>query len=576
MIRRRRLPLLVVTAVAIPLALWVGPALVWRSLPLDGEPPSDGLARVAGALHVHTTLSDGTGAPEYVVQAGREAGLSFLVITDHNTNGAARSLDGYRDGMLVLVGAELSTHQGHLLGLGMRPSRFPFAPDASGALDDVRYLGGVAFAAHPTSRRDALAWSGWELAGPWGLEVLNMDSLWRRASWPTLLGGLVTYPFNSIYALANGLDRPRAALARWDTLLGRRDVAGLAGVDAHGSLFGQHEYLPELPSYGSLFRVLRTYVVLNAPLTGEPARDVRAVRDALARGRSYMAMDALAPADGFFFDAARGNETWRMGDTVPPAPDLLLRAGGRLPRGARIELYRDGQRIADGRGTLEFPASVPGTYRIEVGVAGWDIPWVLSNPIYVYGAAEAAARARRAAWPVEPPSPAVARTLDAFETGSALAAESDAGTWVDPEVRVPSTRAPGAAAARLHFRFAEPRPDRSAIWGALVDRSRRDLSRDSGLVFDIRADGVYRVWVGLWEERPGQVGDEPDWWLSSVRTSTAWRRQAIPFQRLHPAGNNVDRKLDLRRVVGLVFHIDPGTDEFAAEGKVWFDRLGAY
>ena len=568
--------MLVAPAVAVPLALWVGPALVWRPPPLDGEPPRDGLVRIAGALHVHTTLSDGAGSPAHVVQAGREAGLSFLVITDHNPNGAARSLEEYSDGMLVLAGAELSTHQGHLLGLGMRPSTFPFAPDAPDALDDVRHLGGAAFAAHPASPRDALAWTGWDLAGPWGLEVLNMDSLWRRASLPALLGGLAAYPFNPVFALAHGLDRPSAVLARWDALLGRRDVAGIAGVDAHGSLIGHQEYLPEFPSYNSLFRMLQTYVVLDSPLTGDAARDAGEVRDALARGRSYMAMEALAPADGFFFHAARGNETWRMGDTVPPAPGLHLRSGGRLPRGARIELYRDGKRVADGHGTLEFPARVPGAYRIEVGVEGWDIPWVLSNPIYVYGAAEAAVRARRAAWPAEPPLPALVRNLDAFENESSLAAESDAGTWVNPEVRVASERIPGAAAARLHFRFAEPGSGRSAIWGALVDRARRDLSGDSGLLFDIKADGVYRIRVGLWEERPGQAGDEPDWWLSTVRTSTGWRRHAIPFDRLHPARNNVDRTLDLRRVVGLVFHIDPATEEFVPEGQVWFDRLGTY
>ena len=563
-------------AIAIPAALWVVPALLWQSPPLDGELPRDGLTRIAGAVHVHTTLSDGSGTPESVVQAGRKAGLSFLVITDHNTYRAAPSLEGYRDGMLVLVGAELSTHQGHLLGLGMKPLTFPVAPDARDALDDVRHLGGAAFAAHPASPREALAWSGWELEGPWGLEVLNMDSLWRRASWPALLRGLVAYPFDSVYAAAHGLDRPAAALARWDALLSRRDVAGLAGVDAHGSLIGQHEYLPELPSYSSLFRVLRTYVVLDSPLTAEPARDARAVRDALAAGRAYMAMEAIAPADGFFFHAARRNETWRMGDTVPPGPDLLLRAGGRLPRDARIALYRDGMPVADARGTLEFQARVPGTYRIEVSVAGWDIPWVLSNPIYVYGAAEAAVRARRAAWPVEAPSPALARVLDVFDKESKLAAESDAGTWVDLEVKVASERFPGEAGARLHFRFAQPRPDRAAIWGALVDRSRRDLSRDSGLVFDVRGDGEYRVWVGFWVERTDQVGDEPDWWLSTVRTSTRWRRQTIPFERLRPAGNNVDAELDLRRIVGLVFHIDPATDEFATEGQVWFDRLGTY
>ena len=565
MIRGRRPWLFLAPALVAPLVLWVGPALVWRPPPLEGEPPRDGMDRIPGVVHVHTTHSDGAGAPEYVVEAAREAGLSFLLITDHNSD-AARSLAGYRDGVLVLVGAEISTHQGHLLGLGMQPLAFPLAVDARNALDDVHHLGGAAFVAHPTSPRDDLAWRGWELDGPWGLEVLNLDSLWRQASWPALLRGGVAYPFDPVRAIASGLDRSGAAVARWDALLRRRDAAGLAGVDAHG-----------FPSYDTLFRVLRNYVLLDSPLSGEAARDAVAVRGALTRGRSYMVLEALAPADGFFFHAARENETWEMGDTVAPAPDLLLRAGGRLPRGARIELYRNGERIATGQGAFEALARGPGAYRVEVRLAGWDVPWILSNPIYVYGAAEAIVRAHRSEWPpVVPPPPALARTRDAFENGSALVAESDAGTWVDPDVRVASERTLGGVVARLHFCLARPRPDRSVVWGALVDRSRRDLSHDSGLVFDIRADGVYRIWVGLWEERRGQVGGEPDWWQSSVRTSTEWRRHTIPFERLYSADTNVDRMLDLRRIVGLVFYIDPGTNDPVTEGSVWFDRLGTY
>ena len=567
MTRRHRVGLLAALAVAAlaVAALWGLPALLWQPPPLEGEAPRDGLVRVSGVAHVHTTLSDGTGAPARVEQAAREAGLSFLVITDHDT-AAARPLSGYRDGVLVLVGAELSTHQGHLLGLGMRPLSFPPGVDARNALDDVHHLGGAAFVAHPTSPRDHLGWSGWELEGPWGLEVLNLDSLWRQASWAAVLGGLVAYPFDPVYALASGLDRPRAAIERWDALLRRRDVAGLAGVDAHG-----------FPSYETLFRVLRNYVLLDSPLSGDAARDAAAVREALARGRSYMALEALGPAGGFFFHAVRGNETWQMGDTVAPAPDLRLRAGGRLPRGARVELYRNGERIAAGPGAIEVPAARPGAYRVEVRVAGWDAPWILSNPIHVHGGVETAVRAHRARWPpLAPPPPALARALGAFEAGSALAAESDAGTWVDPDVRVSSERIPGGAAARLRFCLARPRPDPSAVWGALVERSPRDLSRDSGLVFDVRADGEYRIWVALWEERRDEPGGEPDWWQSSVRTSTEWRRHAIPFERLYPAGTNVDRELDLRRIVGLVFYIDPATDDPVTEGSVWLDRLGAY
>ena len=548
----------------IPAALAVGPALTWRPPPLEGGPPRDGWARVPGAMHIHTTRSDGAGTPEEVARAAAEAGLGFVVITDHNTD-AARSIAGYRDGVLVLVGAELSTHQGHLLGLGMRPLAFPPAADARNALDDVHHLGGAAFAAHPTSPRGDLEWSGWALPGGWGLEVLNLDTQWRRASWPTLLGGLAAYPFDPAYALATLLDRPAAMIARWDALLRRRDAAGLAGVDAHG-----------FPSYASLFRALRNYVLLEAPPSGEAARDAAAIHDALARGRSYMAVDAIAPAGGFFFHAARGGETWRMGDTVAPAPGLVLRAGGRLPRGARVELFRNGERIAAGEGGVETASRGPGAYRVEVRVPGWDVPWVLSNPIYVHGAVETAVRARRAAWPpAAPPPPAPARALDAFDDGSPLAAESDAASWVDPDMRVAAERAPGGAGARLRFRLAQPPPEPALVWAALVDRSRRDLSRHTGLVFDVRADGRYRVWVGLWEERDDRIGvEDPDWWQTSFRTATHWRRHAIPFERLFPVDGGLDGVLDLRRIMGLVFYVDPRTAD--AGGSIRIEGLGVY
>ena len=549
--------------VIIPAVLWVGPALVWRPPPMVGEAPRDGWVRVPGVVHVHTTLSDGAGTPEHVARAARRAGVSFVAITDHDTD-AARSFSGYRDGVLVLVGAEISTHQGHLLGLGMRPLAFPPGVDARNALDDVHHLGGAAFAAHPTSPRDELAWHGWDLGGGWGLEVLSADSQWRRASWPALLGALLAYPFDPAYAMAKGLRRPGDVIARWDALLRRRAAPGLAGVDAH-----------RFPSYENLFRVLRNHVLLDSPLPDESARAAAAVHDALARGRSYMAVDAIAPAGGFFFRAVRGNETWQMGDTVAPAAGLVLRAGGRLPRGARVELYRNGERVAAGRGAVEAPARRPGVYRVEVRAAGWEVPWVLSNPIYVHDAVDAVVRARRAAWPPPAPlPPSDARSLGAFAAGSALAAESFPGTWVDPEVRVAAERAAGERAARLRFRLTQPRPHPSAVWGALVERSHRDLSRDAGLVFDVKADGVYRVWIGLWEERDEDPGGEPDWWQTSVRTSTAWRRHAIPFERLHPAATNVDRVFDRRRVVGLVLYIDPRTDD--TQGSVRFERLGVY
>ena len=92
--------------------------------PVSGDEPDDGYTRVAGVVHVHTTLSDGGGTPDEVVAAAQRAGLGFLAITDHN-NLDAKPVEGYHGGVLVLVGSELSTTAGHLLGLGIAGPGLP-------------------------------------------------------------------------------------------------------------------------------------------------------------------------------------------------------------------------------------------------------------------------------------------------------------------------------------------------------------------------------------------------------------------------------------------------------------------
>lgn len=74
-------------------------------------------------LHLHSTASDGTSAPEVVVLAARDAGLRALALTDHDT------IDGVSDardaatavGIDLVPGVELSAYEGsievHILGL---------------------------------------------------------------------------------------------------------------------------------------------------------------------------------------------------------------------------------------------------------------------------------------------------------------------------------------------------------------------------------------------------------------------------------------------------------------------------
>src|SRR5262249_2368911 len=138
------------------------------------------------------------------------------------------------------------------------------------------------------------------------------------------------------------------------------------------------------PAYEALFSVAREHVLLDKPLTGDAAADGRAIVEALGRGRSYVGLDALAPADGFSFVAEAGGRRGAMGETIAPDPPPVLRAGGQLPAGARLRLLRDGRVLKEGEGPLEVTAPGPGVYRVEAFVSGEEVPWVLSNPIYVF------------------------------------------------------------------------------------------------------------------------------------------------------------------------------------------------
>ncbi len=550
-------------------------AALWRPLALTGAEPADGFTRVAGVVHVHTTASDGTGTPQAVAATAEALGLNFLGITDHN-NLDAKEVEGYHGTTVVMVGVEASTQSGHLLGLGIPDPAFRFSGDAADALDDVRLLGGAAFAAHPLSAREDFRWTGWDLPGPWGIELLNADSQWREAGYWSLLKSASLYALNPRYALLQSLSAPRSALERWDALLAERDVPGIAGADAHARIPIRKDAALRVPSYASLFGLFRNHVLLEAPLEGEPRRDGRAIVEALARGRSYVGVDALAPASGFSFVAEAGSDRWTMGDTVSPRPGLRLRAGGRAPRGARFALLRGGHEVGQGDGTVALEAVDPGVYRVEVRVPGWDVPWILSNPIYVFPPDAAEKRRQRGAWPPEPAAPAAAAVVDSFDSGTVFRPAFDPRSYLAAPLVDPVGGADGKGAARLQFRLGVPDPGYPHTYCAMVNEQDRDLTARSGLVFGIKGDGVYRIWAQVRDRNPASADDGLEYWFTSVRTSTEWRRVAVPFARLRSINKRTDGRLDLDKVRAVVFVIDRGAEKPGSQGKIWIDDLGVY
>jgi hypothetical protein len=386
------------------------------------------------------------------------------------------------------------------------------------------------------------------------------------------------YRLNPGYALLQALRPPDEALRRWDEMLARRDVVGLAGSDAHSRLAVTKTRTLRFPSYESLFEQARNHLLLDRPLTGEAGADRVAVKDAFRRGRFYLGLDALATAETFRFTIeGRPGERWTMGDHVPAREGgLRAVAGGRTPRGTRLVLLRDGQAVGEGREALEIALPGAGVYRVEARVPGWPVPWVITNPIYVHDEPTREARRLAAAWPAPPPPPRETHALVSLEGSAAFNPEFDPSSWMDAGVAAPGAGPEATDALKLAFRLGAPSASQPFTWCALVNRQARDLSAWSGLRFRIRADGEYRLWVQVRDVNPASADEGLEWWLASARTSGDWREVRLPFARFRTINRRSDGRLDPEKTRALVFVLDGAAVKVGTQGTIWIADVGVY
>jgi hypothetical protein len=349
---------LVLLAAALLVAAWVA----WGAA-LRGGRPATAVPRgqLRGAWHVHTTASDGRAPLDAVVRAAREAGLQFVVVTEHNVR--APAAPAWKDGVLVVPGTEISSPVGHVVAVGV-PRALTEQERRGDPFAAVAALGGRAVLAHPLHPRRPFQgdWADPRIAG---VEVVSNDSLWAnvlaRQRVRAFVAAVAAAPWDGARAVLALYDEPVDELRRYDALAAARPVALLCSADAHG-----------YPSYRAAFEAFSMHVPVTP--TGDAAADARAVLDALLGGRATCVFDAVAPGWGARLERREG----------PGGPSLVLRAP---PVGAEVRALHDGKvarvvaQDAAGEAALcggAAPPCEPGRWRAEARAAGR--PWIFTNP----------------------------------------------------------------------------------------------------------------------------------------------------------------------------------------------------
>lgn len=192
-------------------------------------PPVGGYRDFSGVVHVHSLLShDSKGTMDEIIEGAKQAGLAFVVMTDHhNPKVYRKGFEGWFDGILVIRGSEIikgcdgrtGDTCNSLLVIGVKDYIDHKTLTMSQIIEAVKRQGGLAFVAHPNGFKD------WDSPGLNGMEIYDIldDAVDHRWRFPKyffdILYSYRSYPEQVFLSI---VDRPDGNLKKWDERSQRR------------------------------------------------------------------------------------------------------------------------------------------------------------------------------------------------------------------------------------------------------------------------------------------------------------------------------------------------------------------
>jgi hypothetical protein len=342
-----------------------------------------------GALHMHSTFSDGSGEVGEIAKAADEVGLDFVALTDHNTLRALKeNYEKWYGNTLLLVGCEINDkeNKNHYLAFGIEDT-VSTRLSAREYVKLVKDKGGIGFIAHPHEKRTHMKehppypWVDWSIEDFDGIEIWNHMSEWMENLTEENKYQSFLHPLRTI-------DAPQKDTIKiWDELNQKRKVVGIGGVDAHAHKYNLLGFLEvEIFPYKVLFKSIRTHILTNKEIVkGESQQEIdiakKNIYNSLAAGNCFVANDYHGDSKGFRFFAESPNKFYQMGETISNENKTKFTVLLPVPK-AKVRLIKNGILIDEVEtDQAQFICSDKGAYRVEVHLNNKS--WIYSNHIRI-------------------------------------------------------------------------------------------------------------------------------------------------------------------------------------------------
>lgn len=334
-----------------------------------------------GAIHIHSVYSDGTGDIESISKAAKNAGLDWIIVTDHNS---FEIEEGIYNGVYVIRGEEISPKdENHYLALGINKYIQPNV-NAKHNIEAVKLNGGFGFAAHADEsdyRRNShqpIKWTNKNIT-PDGVEIWNWFS-----EWADNLNDRNIFSLAYAYLFKHNLVKEANAttIKWWDKLNNTSDkiIPAIGGIDAHALKIKGYVIPVTIFPYQDMFKTIVNVISSNKPFAKDFETRKTQILEAIKTGRNLI-INRVVSKEIPIFKISNKNQTVTNGESISLDNETLLNV--QTKKKGSIKIFHNGKEIKSViSNSIKMLLNEVGKYRVEIKIEKCGFAY--SNPILVY------------------------------------------------------------------------------------------------------------------------------------------------------------------------------------------------